>query len=256
VYDLVPSAACALKLRFSVESRPNPRGLLLLSPFPEAVGEGAVEVLVFPGGARKGTLQVLDMSAQQANVSKAPSYINAHESEIACVAINNKSTLLATASERGTLLRVFDLPSRMQLVELRRGADQALIHSIAFSRDSKWLCCSSDKGTVHIFALQEYHLNRRSRVASLVPSKYHSSQWSVASFTVDSECACVCTFAQESANQNDQQRQSVVVLSYDGKYNRFEFRLNGTCSEPQYDMFMQSEIDYKLAKMRRDLCDL
>lgn len=37
--------------------------------------------------------------------------------------------------------------------ELRRGADSANIYSIAIARDADWLACSSDKGTVHIFAL-------------------------------------------------------------------------------------------------------
>lgn len=41
-----------------------------------------------------------------------------------------------------------DLPQ-----ELRRGADSANIYSIGLSREADWLACSSDKGTVHIFAL-------------------------------------------------------------------------------------------------------
>ncbi len=39
--------------------------------------------------------------------------------------------------------------------ELRRGAEQAVIHSIALSRGCEWLAVSSDKGTVHIFSLSE-----------------------------------------------------------------------------------------------------
>ena len=34
--------------------------------------------------------------------------------------------------------------------------------SINFSNDSAYLCASSDKGTVHIFALRDTSLNRRS----------------------------------------------------------------------------------------------
>lgn len=34
--------------------------------------------------------------------------------------------------------------------------------SINFSHDSSFLCASSDKGTVHIFALKDTRLNRRS----------------------------------------------------------------------------------------------
>jgi hypothetical protein len=39
------------------------------------------------------------------------------------------------------------------LQELRRGTEPAHIHSIAFSTHCDWLAVSSDKGTVHIFAL-------------------------------------------------------------------------------------------------------
>ena len=36
-------------------------------------------------------------------------------------------------------------------------------------------------------------------MAGLMPNNsYTNSQWSCASFTVDSECACICTFAQVS----------------------------------------------------------
>jgi hypothetical protein len=45
-------------------------------------------------------------------------------------------------------------PSHSPLAqELRRGADQARIYSLAFSKDCAWLAVSSDKGTVHVFAL-------------------------------------------------------------------------------------------------------
>ncbi len=37
--------------------------------------------------------------------------------------------------------------------ELRRGADSAHIYSLALSKHCEWLALSSDKGTVHVFAL-------------------------------------------------------------------------------------------------------
>jgi hypothetical protein len=47
------------------------------------------------------------------------------------------------------------LPAAMRctLQELRRGTEPAHIHSIAFSKHCDWLAVSSDKGTVHVFAL-------------------------------------------------------------------------------------------------------
>jgi WD40 repeat protein len=61
---------------------------------------------------------------------------------------------VATASDKGTLVRVFDAASGGALAELRRGADRATIFSVAFSGGgAEWLAASSDKGTVHVWAL-------------------------------------------------------------------------------------------------------
>jgi hypothetical protein len=40
---------------------------------------------------------------------------------------------------------------------LRRGAEKAEIYSIAFDPLSKFVACSSDRGTVHIFSLSTAH---------------------------------------------------------------------------------------------------
>jgi WD40 repeat protein len=79
--------------------------------------------------------------------------IPAHESPLAALAVDPSGNLLATASEKGTLIRVFDIQSGRLLCELRRGADRAEIFSIQFNRDGTKLCVASDKGTIHIFAL-------------------------------------------------------------------------------------------------------
>ena len=102
------------------------------------------------------------MATTEATVSSSPVTINAHQGELACIAINQKGNLIATASEKGTLIRVWDAHKKFLLNELRRGCDPATIFCINFSPDSDFLCCSSDKGTIHIFALKDPQLNRRS----------------------------------------------------------------------------------------------
>ena len=87
------------------------------------------------------------------------------------------SNLLSKLEIYTGVIRIWDTVRRVQLVELRRGADQARIYCINFSNSDEWLCCSSDKGTVHIFALQDYKLNKRSALASIgVPGAYAGSQ--------------------------------------------------------------------------------
>ena len=79
--------------------------------------------------------------------------ITAHTSRIACLSLSIDGGMVASASERGTLIRVFDRKTSCLMHELRRGADYADIYSIAFNSASTRICVASDKGTVHIFNL-------------------------------------------------------------------------------------------------------
>uniref|UniRef100_A0A3Q2DC70 WD repeat domain 45 n=1 Tax=Cyprinodon variegatus TaxID=28743 RepID=A0A3Q2DC70_CYPVA len=157
------------------------------------------QLLVFPGH-KCGSLQLVDLSNTKPGTSSAPFTINAHQSEIACVALNQPGSVAASASRKGTLIRLFDTTTRDKLVELRRGTDPATI----YCHDSSFLCASSDKGTVHIFALKDTKLNRRSALARVgkvgpVIGQYVDSQWSLASFTVPAECACICAFGKNTS---------------------------------------------------------
>ena len=68
--------------------------------------------------------------------------------------LNFSGTLLATASQKGTLIRIHSTESGQPVHEFRRGAESADIYSLCFDIGSKWLACSSlDKSTVHIFAV-------------------------------------------------------------------------------------------------------
>jgi WD40 repeat protein len=93
---------------------------------------------------------------------------------------------LATASVKGTLIRVFDVSSGSLVIELRRGSNTATIYCINFNADSSLLCVSSDHGTIHIFSLDEGGGGggaKNSKLATLAASasflpKYFSSEWS------------------------------------------------------------------------------
>ena len=129
-----------LKLLDQINTQPNPRGLVALCPHPSN------NVLACPG-VNRGHVRVELYDVRKSTI------ITAHESDLARLQLNGDGSLVATASDKGTLLRVFDTHTGAQLRELRRGVDRAAVYCLAFAPDSNFLACSSDKGTVHIFSL-------------------------------------------------------------------------------------------------------
>ncbi|KAL2128881.1 hypothetical protein VTI74DRAFT_8511 [Chaetomium olivicolor] len=84
---------------------------------------------------------------------KAVNVIEAHRSPLCCVALNSDGTRLATASETGTIVRVFSVPGGQKLFQFRRGTYPSTIYSMSFNQNSSLLCVSSTSETVHIFRL-------------------------------------------------------------------------------------------------------
>ncbi|POS75398.1 autophagy-like protein 18 [Diaporthe helianthi] len=84
---------------------------------------------------------------------KAVNVIEAHRSPLSCIALNSDGTLLATASETGTIIRVFSVPRGQKLYQFRRGTYPSTIYSMSFNLSSTLLCVSSTSDTVHIFRL-------------------------------------------------------------------------------------------------------
>ncbi|XP_047571535.1 WD repeat domain phosphoinositide-interacting protein 4 isoform X3 [Lutra lutra] len=217
---------------FEFDTRDNPKGLCDLCPSLEK------QLLVFPGH-KCGSLQLVDLASTKPGTSSAPFTINAHQSDIACVSLNQPGTVVASASQKGTLIRLFDTQSKEKLVELRRGTDPATLYCINFSHDSSFLCASSDKGTVHIFALKDTRLNRRSalaRVGKVGPmiGQYVDSQWSLASFTVPAESACICAFGRNTSKNVN----SVIAICVDGTFHKYVFTPDGNCNREAFDVYL------------------
>lgn len=77
--------------------------------------------------------------------------MEAHDGELRGLALTADGSKLATASTKGTVIRVWDVSNGHCLQEFRRGVERATITCLCWSWDFVWLSCASDKGTCHIF---------------------------------------------------------------------------------------------------------
>ncbi|KAM4634826.1 WD repeat domain phosphoinositide-interacting protein 1 isoform 2-T2 [Polymixia lowei] len=123
----------------------NPSGLCALSI------NHSNSYLAYPGSATIGEIIVYD-----ANNLTTVTMIPAHDSPLAALTFNALGTKLASASERGTVIRVFSIPEGLRLFEFRRGMKRYVnISSLSFSPDGQFLCASSNTETVHIFKVEQ-----------------------------------------------------------------------------------------------------
>lgn len=174
-----------------VHTGDNPLGLIGISMDNGGVGgsttsvERAEDVLGTSSGTqqRNNGMVLACPSTQRGQVRvelyglRRTTLVDAHESALGALALSVDGSLLATASERGTVIRLYDtrgvtigggsnnvgdanretasVSSSAPLREFRRGVERATISCLTFSLDSRWLGCASNHGTVHVFETQD-----------------------------------------------------------------------------------------------------
>ena len=141
VYEL--GTLCAQQ---TIETAACDKGLVALSADAES------SVLAYPGSETEGTVVVHD-ALNLCSITE----VRAHRSPLAAIALNADGTMVATASARGTVIRVTSLPSGTKMWSFRRGATSSTIQSLNFGAmtfNPPLLCVSSDKGTAHVFAIE------------------------------------------------------------------------------------------------------
>ena len=200
--------------------------------------------------------------------------INAHDGNISFIAINYEGTLLATSSEKGTLIRIFCTNNGELIQELRRGAKIAEIYYISFDFNNKFIACSSNSRTIHIFSIYSSikylkekgiisseinNINRRNEIdinnnnaieepknqkgflgsimsVLKIGIAYFESEWSFAQFRLpNSEKDVIVSFGQNI--------YSIIVITKSGKLYEasFEPSLGGECKKSFEKDFMQKE---------------
>ncbi|KAF5739866.1 autophagy-related protein 18a-like [Tripterygium wilfordii] len=229
-----------LRLVHQIETAANPRGLCEVS---HVVGPMVLVTL----GLQKGQLRIEDYR------SKRTKFVMAHDSRIACLTLTQDGRLLATASNKGTLIRVFNALDGSLLQEVRRGSERAEIYSLAFSSTAQWLAASSEKGTVHVFCLkavsgllgndgscagaEQSRSDQPSKLSlsllkGILP-RYFSSEWSVAQFRLNEGLQYLVAFGL--------QKNTLMIIGMDGSFHRCQFDpvAGGEMTQLEYYNFLE-----------------
>ncbi len=122
----------------------NPLGIIATSN-----GDNNKLIVAFPYESQ-GRILLCDVSQKCEKICDA---INAHNSKLACISINKEGTLLATSSDKGTLIRIFSTNDGQKITEFRRGNTTVEMNCITFDQNNKFIGCSSNVGTIHIFSI-------------------------------------------------------------------------------------------------------
>ncbi|SCU94750.1 LANO_0E07976g1_1 [Lachancea nothofagi CBS 11611] len=90
-------------------------------------------------------------------------YLNSvHKNSVSCLAVTHHGKLVATASERGTIVRIFQTGADTEydgneplFREFRRGTRPTVIYEMKFNQGSTLLGCVGDTDTIHVFKLSQ-----------------------------------------------------------------------------------------------------
>ncbi|KAL1955159.1 hypothetical protein VTO42DRAFT_8974 [Malbranchea cinnamomea] len=153
-----------MKLLYTIETSPNPNAICALAPSSENCylayplpHKAPPSSFVPPSHAPPSNTHVSPTSGEVLIFDtlklEAINVVEAHRSPLSCLALNSDGTLLATASDKGTIIRVFSVPDGKKLYQFRRGSMPSRIYSMSFNTTSTLLCVSSATETIHIFKL-------------------------------------------------------------------------------------------------------
>ena len=79
--------------------------------------------------------------------------VDAHEKNIAIITLAYNGDIMASATEMGTIIRIFDTDNGSLLKEVRRGKEKASIKYICFDESNILMAASSNRGTVYIWSV-------------------------------------------------------------------------------------------------------
>ena len=128
----------------AVSTCPNAKGIVAFN-----CGDSTTNEVLATPAAELGHLRLAIYRKNKTHIIKA------HENALAAISLTPDGRLIATASEKGTLIRLINTESGNPLTELRRGSSSAVITSITFDLQLKFVAVTSTTSTVHVFVIDK-----------------------------------------------------------------------------------------------------
>ncbi|UYV67509.1 hypothetical protein LAZ67_5001003 [Cordylochernes scorpioides] len=151
--------------------------------------------------------------------------------EIGYLSLDSNGELLAVSDSSGKKIQIIKISDKSLVAEFTRGSEDCIITSMEFSPSSKYLCVTSNKQTVHLFAIKDQYLNQKSWI--------FSGQWSFAKFYTNSETPCIATFSPRHENL-------VYTVCEDGTFYELLFAENVHVVQAMIIMIPQTQPSWLL----------
>ncbi|KAK9705755.1 hypothetical protein RND81_07G079500 [Saponaria officinalis] len=222
----------SLEILTTVDTVPNPKGLCAFSHSLDAC------YLAVPASTTKGSVLLYNVMDLQSLYE-----IDAHQSPLAAVVFSSDGTYLATASEQGTMVRVYMVSEGSKLFSFRRGTYPSTIFSLSFGPSMQLpdaLVATSSSGSLHIFMLGSA-VNQRSKksnsfVGAMIPGRisdaldpaYHHVLHNVVPEGVKSYAVIrkVEKVSGGATSKVYSLRACISVITYSGYFREYMFCIN------------------------------
>ena len=194
--------------------------------------------IAFPHSKCKGKVQLENyIVSKEIRKEDKQKLIQAHESNIAYITMNNEGTILATASDKGTLIRLFNVLKLEMITELRRGAKNVKINCLAFDINTQYIGCTSDVGTVHIFDIHEVNKvieKEEENIKTNDENKKEKAKFgkSYGFIKINERSFAKFKVQEEKSILGFCQKDSIIILSTEGKFQRASYdKSGGNCKK-------------------------
>ena len=131
---------------YKIETGDNTKELIAINQSPKNT------IIAYPS-KKGGKITIKKIFSNINEDNKSEESYQLHDDGVSKISINYTGTLIASANENGTIIRIHSCEDGSFLMEFKRGHDKAKINTICFDNETKFMAVSSSKGTIHIFSM-------------------------------------------------------------------------------------------------------